>query len=90
MNKQQSEIREQQKASWDKSSHGWKKWDAFTMNFLKPMGDGIILLLDTQPGQHVIDIATGTGEPGLTIASKLKNGKVIIIGLDNIHKWLNG
>lgn len=87
MNKQQSEIREQQKASWDKSSWGWKKWDAFTMSFLKPMGDGIILLLDTQPGQHVIDIATGTGEPGLTIAKMVPEAKVT--GVDISEGMMN-
>ena len=30
-------IREQQKETWNKFSPGWKKWDDFTMNFLKPM-----------------------------------------------------
>jgi ubiquinone/menaquinone biosynthesis C-methylase UbiE len=87
MNKQQSEISEQQKASWDKTSPGWKKWDAFTTNFLKPMGDGIILLLDTQPGHHVVDIATGTGEPGLTIAKMVPGCKVT--GVDISEGMIN-
>ncbi|HEY6502474.1 MAG TPA: methyltransferase domain-containing protein [Chitinophagaceae bacterium] len=76
MDQQQLEIREQQKASWDKFSPGWKKWDDFTMNFLKPMGDEIISMLDIKPSDNVLDIATGTGEPGLTIASMVNNGKV--------------
>jgi ubiquinone/menaquinone biosynthesis C-methylase UbiE len=76
MNQQQLDIRDQQKASWDKFSPGWKKWDGFTMNFLKPMGDEIISMLKLQPSDHVLDIATGTGEPGLTIASIANKGKV--------------
>ena len=76
MDTQQIEIREQQKASWDKFSPGWKKWDGFTMKFLKPMGDQIIKMLQVKPTDHVLDIATGTGEPGLTIASLANKGKV--------------
>jgi ubiquinone/menaquinone biosynthesis C-methylase UbiE len=81
MNQQQLDIREQQKASWDKFSPGWKKWNAFTMNFLKPMGDEIITMLTLKSSDHVLDIATGTGEPGLTIASIVHKGKVTSIDL---------
>lgn len=75
------EIREQQKASWNKFSPGWKKWDDLTMSFLKPMGDEIIRLLNPKDADVVLDIAAGTGEPGLTIATMLKDGKVIISDL---------
>ena len=71
------QIREQQKETWNKFSAGWKKWDDLTMDFLKPMGDEIIRLLQPQENDVVLDVAAGTGEPGLTIAAMLKNGKVI-------------
>ncbi|HLP39734.1 class I SAM-dependent methyltransferase [Lacibacter sp.] len=83
MELQLQEIREQQKASWNKSSPGWKKWDDMTMDFLQPFGDAIINALDLQDGYHVLDVAAGTGEPGLTIASKIRNGKVIITDLSD-------
>jgi len=81
MEQQLTEIREQQKASWNKFSSGWKKWDDLMMDFLKPKGDEIIRLLNVKDGDMVLDIAAGTGEPGLTIASQIKNGKVIITDL---------
>jgi ubiquinone/menaquinone biosynthesis C-methylase UbiE len=81
MEQQLEQIREQQKASWNKFSGGWKKWDDITMDFLKPMGDEIIRLLKPKNGDQVLDVASGTGEPGLTIASMLKDGKVIITDL---------
>src|SRR5829696_8680855 len=77
MEPQLTEIREQQKETWNKFSPGWKKWDDFTMNFLKPMGDEIISELNIKDTDVVLDVACGTGEPGLTIASMAKNGKVI-------------
>ena len=81
MESQLEEIREQQKESWNKFSPGWKKWNALSMNFLKPMGDEIIRLLKPKGDDVVIDVAAGTGEPGLTIATMLTNGKVVITDL---------
>lgn len=81
MERQLEEIREQQKATWNKFSPGWKKWDDITMNWLRPMGDEIIRLLHPQNDDIVLDVAAGTGEPGLTIASMLPGGKVIITDL---------
>jgi ubiquinone/menaquinone biosynthesis C-methylase UbiE len=77
MEAQLTEIREQQKETWNKFSPGWKKWDDFTMNFLKPMGDAIIEELNIKDTDRVLDVACGTGEPGLTIAAKAKNGSVV-------------
>jgi ubiquinone/menaquinone biosynthesis C-methylase UbiE len=81
MEKQLEQIRDQQKESWNKFSPGWKKWDEITMDFLKPMGDEIIRLLKLKKDDVVLDVAGGTGEPGLTIASMLDGGKVIITDL---------
>lgn len=81
MEQQLEEIREQQKASWNKFSPGWKKWDNLMMDFLKPMGDEIIRLINPKGADIVLDVAAGTGEPGLTIATMLKGGKVIITDL---------
>ena len=81
MEQQLEQIRNQQKESWNKFSAGWKKWDNLVMDFLKPMGDEIIRLIDPQKNDIILDVAAGTGEPGLTIASMLNGGKVIITDL---------
>ena len=75
------DIREQQKAAWNKFSSGWKKWDDLMMDFLKPTGDEIIRLIDPEGSDAVLDIAAGTGEPDLTIATLLSGGKVIMTDL---------
>ena len=76
MHAQLNEIRNQQRDTWNKFSGGWKKWDDFNMNFLKPAGDAIINELNLQTTDKVLDIASGTGEPALTIAGIVKDGKV--------------
>ncbi|WP_223649022.1 class I SAM-dependent methyltransferase [Hymenobacter psoromatis] len=75
-----TQIRDQQQQTWDTFSPGWRKWDAWTMDFLRPMGTKIIEALHIQPTDQVLDIATGTGEPGLSIARLASQGSVV--GLD--------
>lgn len=81
MHQQLEEIREQQKQSWNKFSAGWKKWDELTMKFMQPMADEIIGLLQPHNGDVVLDVAAGTGEPGLTIATRLSGGHVVVTDL---------
>ncbi|MBB6330684.1 ubiquinone/menaquinone biosynthesis C-methylase UbiE [Chryseobacterium sediminis] len=81
METQLEQIRDLQKKTWNQSSPGWRKWDELTMDFLKPVGDEIIQKLKPQGDNYVLDIAAGTGEPGLTIATMLNNGKVVITDL---------
>lgn len=81
MEQQLEQISRQQKESWNKFSSGWKKWDGLFMDFLKPMGDEIINMLNPKDTDIILDVASGTGEPGLTIANKLKFGKVVVTDL---------
>lgn len=60
MEEQLKLIRDQQKQSWNKISGGWKKWDGMVMDFLKPMGDEIIRLLNPEGNQMVLDVSSGT------------------------------
>src|SRR5512137_1769722 len=81
MERQLIQIREQQKEVWNRFSPGWKKWDELTMDFMKPMADEIIRLLKPKDNDFVLDVASGTSEPGLTIENMLNGGKVIAIDL---------
>jgi ubiquinone/menaquinone biosynthesis C-methylase UbiE len=71
-------IRENQRTTWNTFSATWKKWDDLFMDFLKPMGDEIVSLLNLQEMDMVLDVAAGTGEPALTIASIVKKGRVVM------------
>lgn len=78
MEAQLVQIREQQKQIWNRFSPGWKKWDDLTMDFLKPFGDEIIQLIEPKGVDVVLDVASGTGEPGLTIATRLRGGITVV------------
>ena len=77
MEQQLEKIRDVQREAWNKSSSGWKKYDAMMMKFLEPINDEMIRMLGLQGDEVILDIATGTGEPALTIAKLLNKGKVI-------------
>ncbi|MCC6815489.1 MAG: class I SAM-dependent methyltransferase [Saprospiraceae bacterium] len=76
-----TQLRDQQKADWNKFSNGWKKWDNIIMDFLKPIGEQITYALKLKSSDIVLDIAGGTGEPGISIAQFLSEGKVVITDL---------
>lgn len=78
MDSQLVEIREQQKQSWNKFSPGWKKWDDVTMRFMLPVSNALIEALKPGPSGNVLDIASGTGEPALTIAAMPGVEKVVM------------
>jgi SAM-dependent methyltransferase len=75
------EIREAQRQSWDKFSAGWEKWDDYVLTFLRPTGDTMINALDIRDDTSHLDVAAGTGEPGLTIAAMAPKGRTVITDL---------
>ncbi|MBV9412358.1 MAG: class I SAM-dependent methyltransferase [Acidimicrobiia bacterium] len=75
------EIRDGERTKWAGLSAGWEKWDVVIMDQLGPVGAAIIERIDIAPGQQHLDIASGTGEPGLTIAKLAPRGRVVLTDL---------
>ena len=97
MNQQQQEQLEKQREAWNRYSAGWKKWDNLIMNLMRPVGDRMINILDLKGNENVLDVASGTGEPGLTMSKLLPEGRVTAIDLSenmaaiaNEHAKLRG
>jgi SAM-dependent methyltransferase len=75
------EIRDGQRAAWAGLSAGWEKWDSVIMDQLGPVGEAIIECLVIAEDQQHLDIASGTGEPGLSIARLSPKGRVVLTDL---------
>jgi ubiquinone/menaquinone biosynthesis C-methylase UbiE len=75
------QIRDQQRDTWDRFSAGWKKWDAMVLGWLAPFGEAMIRHANLREDSNVIDIAAGTGEPGLTTAALVPRGRVTVTDL---------
>ena len=75
------EIRDGQRAAWAGLAPGWDRWDSIIMDQLGPVGAAMIERLDLSEQQQHLDIASGTGEPGLTIARLVPSGRVMLTDL---------
>lgn len=75
------EIRDAQRATWARCSAGWEKWDRVIFDQLAPVGEAMIESLDIVEIQQHLDIASGTGEPGLSIARIAPKGRVVLTDL---------
>jgi ubiquinone/menaquinone biosynthesis C-methylase UbiE len=75
------EIHDAQREAWARLSTSWEKWDSIIMDQLGPVGAAMIDSLGIARDQQHLDIAAGTGEPGLTIARLCPQGRVVLTDL---------
>jgi SAM-dependent methyltransferase len=75
------EIRNVQRATWAGLSAGWEKWDSIIMGQLAPISTAMIERLEVAGDQQHLDVAAGTGEPGLTVAKLAPRGHVVLTDL---------
>jgi ubiquinone/menaquinone biosynthesis C-methylase UbiE len=72
------EFKAQQRQMWDNAAAGWQNWWETIERGAQKVSDKIVELAEIKPGDKVLDIATGIGEPAVTAAKRVKpNGKVI-------------
>lgn len=72
------EIRDQQRTIWDEFSAGWRKWDVEVLGWQAPFGEALLQEAWLRPEATVLDVAAGTGEPGLTAAARVPLGTVVL------------
>lgn len=67
---------------WDTVAPGWRKWWGMFERSAQTVSDRLISLAQIEPGQRVLDIATGIGEPAITAARRVgQTGHVIATDL---------
>ena len=77
-----AEFKAEQRRNWSAAAAGWDKWWDTIERAAQPVSDRLVALADVRPGQAVLDVATGIGEPALTAARKVgPTGRVIGIDL---------
>lgn len=78
----QEKFKSAQRQGWDSVAEGWKKWWKVIEESAQPVSDRLVELAGIQQGHHVLDVATGIGEPAVTAARKVgPTGKVTAIDL---------
>lgn len=62
---------DRQRQQWDRVAAGWQKWWRTIENGAQQVSERLLGLAEVGPGQRVLDIATGIGEPALLAASRV-------------------
>ncbi len=75
-------MQEEQRQQWNSVATGWKKWWRAIEGGAQHVSQRMIELAEVKPGQRVLDIATGIGEPALLAASRVGTaGRVVATDL---------
>ncbi|MFN8147425.1 MAG: methyltransferase domain-containing protein [Candidatus Nanopelagicales bacterium] len=72
------EVREAQRATWADLAPGWDRWDAVIQRQLGPVGVVMVEALEVGDHDRHLDVASGTGEPGLTVARIAPTARVVL------------
>jgi ubiquinone/menaquinone biosynthesis C-methylase UbiE len=72
------QFKAQQRQMWDNVAAGWQTWWSTFEQGAQRVSDKIVELAEIGPGDRVLDIATGIGEPAITAARRVgPSGKVV-------------
>ena len=72
-----NKFKASQRQSWDSVAKGWQKWWKTFESGAQRVSDRLVELAEIKPGQRVLDLATGIGEPAITAAKIVGNGYVL-------------
>lgn len=86
-NSDSDQVKAGQRQGWDNVAQGWREWWTTFERDFQPISDRMIELAQIQPGGRVLDIATGTGEPGVT-AAKMVGPTGRVVGIDQATQML--
>ncbi len=78
------QFRQQLKADWtrDDTVAAWRKWHKQIAEFTHGVSDALLAEANLKPGMHVLDIASGVGDPALRIAEAVgPTGRVVATDL---------
>lgn len=64
-------AKERERATWASVADGWMRYDSELVGFGRPVAEELIRRSGVAPGLRVLDLASGTGEPALSIAGQV-------------------
>jgi ubiquinone/menaquinone biosynthesis C-methylase UbiE len=73
-----AEFKERERNAWASVADGWHRRDALLARGAAPVTERMLDMAGIRTGHHVLDIASGVGEPSLTAAKRVgASGRVV-------------
>lgn len=66
-----AQFTESARRGWDSAASGWKKWSPMLEAAAQVINDRLVEMAEVRGGHKVLDIATGYGEPLVTILKRI-------------------
>jgi SAM-dependent methyltransferase len=76
-----------QRDLWNERATAWERWEPALMNGLAAVNPVLFRALDLEPGQRVLDLGCGTGDPALGVAQWV-GARGHVLGIDNSDAML--
>ncbi|MFO1421552.1 MAG: class I SAM-dependent methyltransferase [Candidatus Competibacteraceae bacterium] len=67
-----------QREQWNKDGAAWRYWTPFLERWYGDVTRRMLDLARIQPGQHILDIAAGAGEPAVSAAERVGPGGYVL------------
>lgn len=64
-------YKESTRRQWERVADAWNRWSPTLQRWLAPVTEGMLEMARIGPGSRVLDVAGGSGEPALTVVSRI-------------------
>src|SRR3954447_17174728 len=72
------EFRDGQRQQWNSAAGGWRRWSTVIDRGSGIVSERLVEMAGIEPGDGVLDVACGYGEPALTAARRVgADGRVV-------------
>src|SRR5213594_1190520 len=72
---------------WQAVARGWRRWEPMLQSFTWPMSLRMVAAAEVGPGQRVLDVGCGMGDPTLQVAV-LVGPHGHVLGIDVVEEML--
>lgn len=71
-------FKESTRQQWEKVAEAWNDWSPTLQRWLEPATEAMLQMARIAPGDRVLDVAGGSGEPALTVVTRVSPGGYVL------------